>query len=137
MRIIPRRTKSYPAGIARKVLIPSFFVFAASIFAADAPNISGQWAVHTSVEGNESDQDCTFTHEESTIGGTCKYEQQIMKVTGSVEGKKAVWRYNAEYNGSTLTVTYTATLDNADKISGTVDVEPMAVSGDFTAKRTK
>jgi hypothetical protein len=132
-----REIKLYGAGVARKMLIPSLFVFAASIFAADAPNIAGQWAVHTTVEGNESDQDCTFTHEENIIGGTCKYEQQTMKVTGSVEGKKAVWRYNAEYNGSTLTVTYTATLDNPDKISGSVDVEPMAVSGDFTAKRTK
>jgi hypothetical protein len=54
-----------------------------------------------------------------------------------VDGKKATWKYDMEYNGSTLTLTYTGTLDDADKISGSVEVAPYGVTGNFTGQRAK
>ena len=38
-----------------------------------------------------------------------------------------------DYNGSPLTLTYTATLDDSGKIAGNVEVDPFGVTGDFTA----
>jgi hypothetical protein len=112
-----------------------FLVFVTSAFAADAPGIAGQWTVHQSIAGNESDQDCTFALAEGKITGSCKVGDQAPKVTGTADGKKVTWKYDMEYNGSTLTLSYTATLDAADKFSGTVEVAPYGVSGEFTAKR--
>ena len=58
-------------------------------------------------------------------------------MTGAVDGKKVTWKFDSEYNGTPLTLTYTATLDDSNKISGSVEVEPFGVSGDFTATPVK
>jgi len=124
--------------IATILLLPSLCLLAASVLAADAPRLAGHWAVHQSIAGNESDQDCTFTLEDNNkVGGSCKIGEQTAKVTGSVDGKKATWKYDMDYNGSTLTLIYAATLDDADKFSGSVEVQPYGVSGEFNAKRSK
>lgn len=113
-----------------------------SVHAAGSPDLTGDWAIHNSISGNESDMDCSFSQEENKISGKCKsagqeLAGQTLKVTGTVDGKKATWKYDAEYQGNIITLTYNATVDDPEKISGTVDVEPYDVSGDFTAKRAK
>lgn len=108
-----------------------------SVGAAGSPDLTGQWALHNSIAGNESDMDCDFSQEETKVSGSCKGVGQTMKVAGSVDGQKVSWKFNAEYQGDTLTLTYNATVDDPEKISGTVDVQPYDVSGDFTAKRVK
>ena len=64
-------------------------------------------------------------------------EGKDLAVTGTVDGKKVTWKYDSDYNGTALTLTYTATLDDSDKISGSVEVQPFGVSGDFTATPVK
>jgi hypothetical protein len=123
--------------LAERLLLASVFVFAISTPAADAPTIAGEWNIHQSIAGNENDENCTFSVAEGKIAGTCKVNEQTPKVTGTVDGKKLTWNFNVEYQGSTLTLTYTASLDDADKFAGSVDVQPYGVSGDFTAQRAK
>ena len=113
-----------------------------SVHAAGSLDLTGQWALHNSIAGNESDMDCAFSQEDNKISGSCKsagqeLAGQALKVTGGVDGKKVNWKFDAEYQGSTITLTYNATVDDPEKISGTVDVQPYDVSGDFTAKRAK
>jgi hypothetical protein len=118
------------------LMLASVSVFAGSAFAA--PAINGQWKVHNSIAGNESDQVCSFTLTDTTLSGSCKTEQGDAKVTGSLKDNKLSWQYNSDYNGSPLTLNYTATLgDTADKIAGIVEVDPFGVSGDFTATPVK
>jgi len=118
----------------KKVLAASVLAFASAAFAADAPNLTGQWAVHNSIAGNESDQSCTLVQADNKITGTCKSaEGKDLAVTGNVDGNKVKWQYDSEYNGSPLTLIYTATLDDSGKIAGNVEVQPYNVSGDFTA----
>jgi hypothetical protein len=122
--------------IARSLLmLASVAVFAGSAFAA--PAINGQWKVHNSIAGNESDQVCSFTLTDTTLTGSCKTDQGDAKVTGSLKDNKLSWQYNSEYNGSPLTLNYTATLSDAQTIAGTVEVDPFGVSGDFTATPVK
>lgn len=123
--------------IAERFLLAGVFVFAISTPAADAPTIAGQWNIHQTIAGNENDEDCTFAVADGKIAGTCKVNEQTPKVTGTVDGKKLLWNFNVEYQGNTLTLTYTASLDDADKFTGSVDVQPYGVSGDFTAVRAK
>lgn len=110
----------------------SSLLFAASAVAA-TPSLTGQWAVHNSIAGNESDQECKFVEADNKITGTCKSEDKEVPVKGSLDGNKVTWTYDMDYNGSPLTLTYTATLDDSGKIAGNVEVDPFGVTGDFTA----
>ena len=103
--------------------------------AADS-SLTGKWKVHSAIAGNENDASCTFAQANSDLAGTCTSEQGTVKVKGRVEGKKVTWSYDAEYNGSPLTVNFNGTLD-AGRISGEVNVEQFGVGGDFTATPEK
>jgi len=112
-------------------------LFASSAFAAGAPSLTGQWSIHNSISGSESDQECKFVQTDNKLTGTCKSDGKEVKITGNLDGKKVTWEYDSEYNGTPLTLTYTATLGDTDKISGNVDVQPYGVTGDFTATPSK
>jgi hypothetical protein len=113
------------------------FIAATSTLAAGAASLTGQWTVHNSIAGNESDQECKFVQTDNKLTGTCKGTEKEVELTGSIDGAKVTWKYDSEYNGSPLTLTYTGTLDDAGKITGSVDVEPFGVTGDFTAAPAK
>jgi hypothetical protein len=121
----------------KKLLASTALLFACSAFAVAAPSLTGQWSLHNSIAGNESDQQCSFVHTDNTLSGSCKSEDREVKITGSVDGNKVTWKYDSEYNGSPITLTYTATLDDSGKIAGSVEVEPFGVTGDFTATPKK
>lgn len=117
----------------KKVLAISALLAASTVFAADAPNLTGKWTIHNSIAGNESDMACTFTQTDAKLTGSCKTEDKDVQITGDLDGKKVTWKYDSDYNGSPLTLTYTATLEDAGKFAGSVDVQPFGVTGDFTA----
>lgn len=117
-----------------KFLAPSLLLLAsASAFAAGTPAITGQWKIHNSIAGNESDQQCSFTLNDKDLTGSCKTKEGDTPVTGKLTDNKLTWQYNSDYNGTQLTLIYTATLDDSGKIAGTIEVQPFGVSGDFTA----
>ena len=135
-----RKFASVPILMLCGLLMSSSFVFsAASALAGGAPEMGGKWKVHNSIAGNESDQDCSFTQDGKELGGTCKSDsdKDRVKVTGSLDGNKVTWKYDSDYNGTKLTLIYTATVDDAAKFSGAVEVQPFGVTGEFTATRAK
>jgi hypothetical protein len=105
---------------------------AAAAPAANNLSLTGKWKVHTSVEGNESNSECTITQTDNDLAGTCASEQGSGKIIGKVDGKKVSWSFNSEYNGSPLTVKYNGTLDSG-KITGDANVVEFGVGGEFTA----
>src|SRR5258708_263563 len=115
----------------KRLLAISAFLFASSAFAA--PNLTGKWTIHNSIAGNENDQECKFVVTDNKITGSCKTQDKDLPVTGTIDGNKATWQFQSEYNGSPLTFIYKATLDDSKKIAGTVEVQPYGVTGDFTA----
>ena len=116
-------------------LIASLFVLAAtSALAAAAPSLTGKWTLHNSIAGNESDQECNFVQTDTKLAGTCKGTEKELQITGSIDGNKVTWKYDSEYNGTPITLTYTGTVDETGKIAGSVNVDPFGVAGDFTAK---
>jgi len=122
----------------KKLLALSTLVIASSAFAAGAPSLTGTWSIHNSIAGNESDQACKFVQTDNKLTGTCKsQEDKDLPITGGLDGKKLTWQYESDYNGSTLTLVYTATLDDSGKITGSVEVQPFGVTGDFTATPSK
>ena len=118
----------------KKLLAASTLLFAASAFAAGAPNLTGNWTLHNAIAGNESDQPCKFVLADNKLTGSCKsQDDKDVAVTGTLDGNKLTFKYDSDYNGTPLTLSYTATLDDTGKIAGTVEVQPFGVSGDFTA----
>src|SRR5882757_7930653 len=115
----------------KRLLATSALLFASSAFAAQ--NLTGQWAIHNNIAGNESDQECKLVVTDNKITGTCKAQDQDHQVTGTVDGNKVTWQFETEYDGSPLTLTYAATLNDSGKIAGSVEVQPFNVVGDFTA----
>ncbi len=128
---------THPHRLRLALILTAIPLFSSSTIAADPPSIAGQWNIHQTIAGNENDEDCTFTVSDGKIAGTCKVNEQTPKVTGAVDGKKCTWHFDVDYQGNTLTLTYVTSLDDADKFSGTVNVAPYGVSGDFTAQRAK
>lgn len=125
------------AKAMNRLLLASLLLVATSAFGAGTAKVAGQWKVHSSIAGNESDQDCTFSVADNKITGNCKSEDRDMPVNGSIDGSKIMWKLQTEYDGNPLTLTYTATLDDSEKIAGAVDVQPYAVTGEFTATPVK
>jgi hypothetical protein len=127
-------------SLLSSLLVFSLFVFTAmSALAAATPEMGGKWKVHNSIAGNENDQDCTFTQNEKELAGTCKSDsdKEPVKVTGTLDGNKVTWKYNSDYNGTALTLIYTATVEDSAKFTGSVEVQPFGVTGEFTATKVK
>ena len=118
-------------------LASATLLFACSAFAAGVPSLTGQWSIHNSISGSESDQACKFVQADNKITGSCTSEDKEVQISGSIDGNKATWKYDSDYNGTPLTLTYTATLDDSGTIKGSVDVQPFGVEGDFTATPMK
>jgi len=121
----------------KTLLASTALLFASSAFAAGAPSLTGQWTVHQNIANNESDQECKFVQTDDKLSGSCKSNDKDVQITGSIVGTKLIWKYDSDYNGTALTLTYTATLDDSGKIAGSVEVQPFGVTGDFTASPSK
>jgi hypothetical protein len=121
----------------KTLLASTALLFASSAFAAGAPSLTGQWTVHQNIANNESDQECKFVQTDDKLTGSCKSNDKDVQITGSIVGTKLTWKYDSDYNGTALTLTYTATLDDSGKIAGSVEVQPFGVTGDFTASPSK
>jgi hypothetical protein len=119
-------------------IIPSLLLFAAtSALAATTPSLTGQWTVHNSIAGNESEMACKFVQADAKLTGTCKGTEKDVQITGSIDGNKVTWKYESEFNGTPITLTYKGSLDDSGKIAGSVDVDPFGVTGDFSATPSK
>jgi hypothetical protein len=128
-------TNQSKKGTHMKTLLLSFLVAFAR--AADTPTVGGKWQVHTSISGNESDQDCTFTQKDHALSGSCASDRGTFQISGSINGNKVTWSYKSEHNGTPLTVQYEGALDSATRIRGNVNVPEFGAAGDFTATQSK
>jgi hypothetical protein len=108
-----------------------------AVIGAQSASVAGKWEVNANVGGTSSYMDCTFAQKDAELSGTCDGEQGPRAITGKVDGKSVTWQFNTQWEGQTLTVYYKGTLQSPEKIAGTVDVQPLAVTGEFTAARPK
>jgi hypothetical protein len=124
-----------------KILLLSALLVSSALpsLAADNASLTGKWKIHSNIAGNESGCECTLTQTDDAISGTCtSAEMNEVQATGKVDGTKVNWSYDSVYDGSPITVKYTAKLNVIDgKFTGTVYVDPYGVDGDFTATAVK
>jgi hypothetical protein len=99
-----------------------------------ADSLSGAWQISGDVMGNPLNQTCTIKQTGATLSGTCTGGTgEKLDLTGEVKDGKVVFRYKNDYQGTALTIVYTTTTASAKQLKGTVDVQPMGISGTFTA----
>lgn len=120
-------------------IVLSFLLFSipATVPAAEDTPLAGQWKMHSSIAGHESDFDCTFTQTNQDLGGTCKTNEATLTISGKVEASKVTFQYKTTYEGQELTIVHSGKIESPAKFAGSVEVQPMGVTGDFTASQVK
>ena len=92
------------------------------------------WQIRGDVQGNPLNQVCTVTLEGTRLTGSCAAPSgKSYEATGEVKEGKVTLRHGGEYQGQPLTIVYSGTVVAPGEVRGTVEVQPFAVSGSFTA----
>ncbi|HEY8559030.1 MAG TPA: hypothetical protein VIL74_01410 [Pyrinomonadaceae bacterium] len=99
--------------------------------------VSGIWKISGSVYNTPVEMTCTINQDDKKLSGSCKADQLGEKsITGEVSDRKVQWKLDTDYNGMQLTLVFNGTLDDkASNITGKIDVQPMNIEGDFSAKK--
>ncbi|WP_263384063.1 hypothetical protein [Granulicella arctica] len=106
--------------------------------AAHAATLDGTWQVNGDVQGNPVVTTCVLTVVENKIGGTCLGTDGAARpVDGTVADGTMKWSYDSVYDGTKITLNYTAKLKGDDGLEGTIFVDPYEADGSFTATRKK
>jgi hypothetical protein len=121
----------------KHLLLVALALIPAVTVSTQSASVDGRWEVAANIGGRSTGMDCLFKQKDAELTGTCEGDSGALPITGKVDGKTVSWQFNTQYEGQALTVIYTGTLESAEKIAGSVDVQPLSVSGDFVAKRAK
>ncbi len=103
---------------------------------AAAPNdITGAWSLTGEVQGIPVLETCSFTQADTALTGSCTTESGKYDTKGKVDGQTVTFSHAGKYNGSDFVITYTGKLGTDGAMTGTMDVDPFAVTGSFTGKK--
>ncbi len=95
--------------------------FAASLMAG-ASDISGTWSFSVELEdGSRGEPTFVFKQEGDKLTGTYTGPLGEQKVTGTLDGDKAVFGFEFVRDGETLKATYTGTVESPTKMTGTLE----------------
>ncbi len=101
-----------------------------------ADSLTGPWRITGEIAGNPISTVCTFTQEATRLAGTCVRAQapeQKLPVTGEVKDGKVRFQYGLDVQGQTLTVVYAGSFASPRELKGTVEAQPVGVTGTFSA----
>lgn len=107
----------------------------ATIHTAGIDSITGSWQLTGDVAGSPLNTVCDIKQSGALLTGACTNEQgEKQPITGEVKGGTFTFHHGGNYQGTELTITYSARLETPTKLAGTLDVQPFSVSGTFTAE---
>jgi hypothetical protein len=98
-------------------------------------DVTGKWAFTVQTDAGSGTPTVTLKQEGEKLTG--HYSSQNLgeaDLIGTVKGQEIKFTFNADAQGTALTVTYTGTIESKDSMKGTVDLGGLA-QGSFTAKR--
>jgi len=106
-----------------------------TIVAQAKTDVTGKWLFNVQTDAGTGTPTVTFKQDGEKLTG--HYSSQTfgeVDFTGSVKGSDIKFAFAADVQGTSLTVTYTGTIENKDSLKGTVDLGGLG-QGTFTAKR--
>jgi len=98
-------------------------------------DVTGKWTFTVQTDAGSGTPTVTLKQDGEKLTG--HYSSQNLgeaDLTGSVKGQEIKFTFNVDAQGTSLTVTYTGTIESKDSMKGSVDLGGMA-QGTFTAKR--
>ena len=98
-------------------------------------DVSGKWVFNVTTSAGSGTPTVTLKQKGDSLTG--HYSSQTLGETelkGTLKDGKITFQFPVSEQGTTLTVTYTGTVDTKDSMKGRVDIGGMA-NGTFTAKR--
>ena len=108
---------------------------AAAQDASTAINITGKWGFTVTTDAGTGTPTVTFAQNGDTLTG--HYSSQTfgeVDLKGRVKDNKLTFSFQANVQGTALTVTYSGTVESSTSLKGTVNLGGMA-DGTFTAKK--
>ena len=99
-------------------------------------DVTGKWVFNVTTDAGSGTPTVTLKQKGDSLTG--HYSSQTLGETelkGTMKDGKIMFRFPVTEQGTTLTVTYTGTVDTKDSMKGRVDIGGMA-TGSFTAKRS-
>jgi len=103
---------------------------------ADAKaDVTGKWLFNVTTNAGTGTPSVTFKQQGDSITG--HYSSQTLgeaDLKGTVKDRKINFNFRVEIQGTTLTVTYSGTVEGNDAMKGTIDIGGQA-TGTFTAKK--
>ena len=92
------------------------------------------WQIKGDIMGNPLDETCTITQTGTSLGGSCTNSNGgPYEVTGEAKDGKVTFKHGGDYQGTALTITYSAK-HTPNKLEGTINVKPFDAAGTFTAE---
>ena len=133
--------------MTRLVLSVAFLVgaFVASAVVRDANpaiaaqakfDITGEWAFDVQTEAGAGSPTFVFTQTGEKLTGRYSGAFGEANLTGTVTGKTVKFSFNADAQGTAITVVYEGEIESNSSMKGKVDLGGLG-SGTFTGKRTK
>ena len=126
------RFRSYLALI---VLGSAIVASKAAAQAETKTDVSGKWLFSVTTDAGTGTPTVTLKQQGDSLTG--HYSSQTLgeaDLKGTIKDGKITFRFPVSLQGTSLTVTYSGTVDTKDSMKGSVDIGGMA-TGSFTAKR--
>lgn len=98
-------------------------------------DVTGKWLFSVTTDAGTGTPTVTLKQQGDTLTG--HYSSQVLgeaDLKGMVKDRKITFSFKADVQGTSLTVSYTGTVESNDSLKGTVDLGGMG-TGTFTAKR--
>jgi hypothetical protein len=121
----------------RAAVIAQLVIAGAAIATAQAQkiNITGKWVFEVQTDEGTGSPTVTFTQDGEKVSG--HYSSATLgeaDLTGTIKGQNLTFAFTADLGGQAAPVTYTATVETASTMKGTIDIAG-AVTGTFTGKK--
>ena len=92
---------------------------------AAAADVSGAWKVSTNANGQALTINCSLAQAAAALSGTCGLadgSETPAQLTGTVDGDKAAWAYDVDFQGQKLHVSFAGMVDSPTAMSGEMEV---------------
>jgi hypothetical protein len=110
-------------------------IFFLAAIPAAASDITGVWRVSGTLGGNPVSAVCDLKQQADVLTGSCNLDgNQVVDVTGTVNGEQAMWQASLDQGGTLLIISFQGTVSPASEMKGQLFVDPFDMQGDFTAK---
>lgn len=123
----------------KRVIIPTIFaigliLIGAGIMAGQTSSVAGEWDATYNTPGGPRPLGLVFKVDGEKLTGTAKRPNGDVPLTGTIKGEDISFNYTIDYNGNSVTLTFTGKV-KGDSMAGAVYFNENT-SDEWSAKRT-